>query len=188
MYKVLVIGCGGSGAKTLSYMMDQLRADLAVYGIEEIPGCWQFLNVDTPVQEETSAVGSVSRQGGAYVSCGVADGRYRTVDEVLTTRVQSRETGGLRHLATWIPRRPKDVSFPVTVGAGQFRGIGRLLILRRLGARPWRRLWRGWPVRRRGRPPSRWRAPFLGWETLRVRRRLPWCWWSRRWPAALARP
>ena len=133
MYKVLVIGCGGSGAKTLSYMMDQLRADLAVYGIEEIPGCWQFLNVDTPVQEETSAVGSVSRQGGAYVSCGVADGRYRTVDEVLTTRVQSRDAGGLRHLATWIPRRPKDVSFPVTVGAGQFRGIGRLLILRRLG-------------------------------------------------------
>ena len=42
MYKVLVIGCGGSGAKTLAYMMDQLRADLAVYGISEIPGCWQF--------------------------------------------------------------------------------------------------------------------------------------------------
>ena len=52
MYKVLVIGCGGSGAKTLAYMMDQLRADLAVHGIDEIPGCWQFLNVDTPLQEE----------------------------------------------------------------------------------------------------------------------------------------
>ena len=36
MRKVLVIGCGGSGAKTLSYMMDQLRADLAVHGVEEI--------------------------------------------------------------------------------------------------------------------------------------------------------
>ena len=66
MHKVLVIGCGGSGAKTLSYMMDQLDADLAAYGIDEIPGCWQFLNVDTPLQEEEGeAVGSVSKQGGA---------------------------------------------------------------------------------------------------------------------------
>lgn len=134
MHKVLVIGCGGSGAKTLSYMMDQLDADLAAYGIDEIPGCWQFLNVDTPLQEEEGeAVGSVSKQGGAYVACGVADGGYRAVDEALTARVRSRGGAGLRHLATWMPRRPQDVSFPVTVGAGQFRGIGRLLILRRLG-------------------------------------------------------
>ena len=78
MHKVLVIGCGGSGAKTLSYMMDQLDADLAAYGIDEIPGCWQFLNVDTPLQEEEGeAVGSVSKQGGAYGACGVADGGDR---------------------------------------------------------------------------------------------------------------
>lgn len=133
MYKVLVIGCGGSGAKTLSYMMDQLRADLGVYGIDAIPGCWQFVNVDTPLQEEEGdAVRSVSDQGGAYVACGVADGSYRTVDDALTTAVRSRGSSGLRHLATWMPRRISDVSFPVTVGAGQFRGIGRLLVLRQL--------------------------------------------------------
>ena len=133
MYKVLVIGCGGSGAKTLAYMMDQLRADLAVYGISEIPGCWQFLNVDTPLQEEEGeAVGSVSGQGGAYVACGVASGDYAVVDEALTMRVQ-KEPSGLRRLATWMPRRPRDVAFPVTVGAGQFRGIGRLLVLGKLG-------------------------------------------------------
>ena len=63
MYKVLVIGCGGSGAKTLSYMMDQLRADLGVYGIDAIPGCWQFVNVDTPLQERraTPSARSVTR-------------------------------------------------------------------------------------------------------------------------------
>ena len=133
MYKVLVIGCGGSGAKTLAYMMDQLRADLAVYGISEIPGCWQFLNVDTPLQEEEGeAVGSVSQQGGAYVACGVASGDYAVVDKALTMRVQ-KEPSGLRRLATWMPRHPRDVAFPVTVGAGQFRGIGRLLVLGKLG-------------------------------------------------------
>ncbi|QQM67730.1 tubulin-like doman-containing protein [Actinomyces weissii] len=133
MYKVLVIGCGGSGAKTLAYMMDQLRADLAVFGIKEIPGCWQFLNVDTPLQEEEGqAVGSVSKQGGAYVACGVASGEYAVVDQALTERVQQGAPEGLRHLATWMPRHPRDVTFPVTVGAGQFRGIGRLLILSKL--------------------------------------------------------
>ena len=66
MHKVLVVGCGGSGARTLSYMLDQLHADLAVHGIDEVPGCWQFLNVDTPLQEEQGeAVASVSRQGGS---------------------------------------------------------------------------------------------------------------------------
>ncbi|MBO3724372.1 tubulin-like protein [Actinomyces bowdenii] len=133
MYKVLVIGCGGSGAKTLSYMMDQLHADLAVHGIDEIPGCWQFLVVDTPLQEEQGEqVASVSRQGGAYVACGVANGEYRVVDEGLTHSVQRDGSQGLRQLATWMPRRPRDVAFPVTVGAGQFRGIGRLLVLTRV--------------------------------------------------------
>ena len=134
MYKVLVIGCGGSGAKTLAYMMDQLRADLAVHGIDEIPGCWQFLNVDTPLQEEEGrAVGSVSHQGGAYVACGVASGDYAVVDAALTDLIRKNSPAGLRRLATWMPRRPRDVAFPVTVGAGQFRGIGRLLMLGKLG-------------------------------------------------------
>ena len=133
MHKVLVVGCGGSGARTLSYMLDQLHADLAVHGIDEVPGCWQFLNVDTPLQEEQGeAVASVSRQGGSYVACGVANGEYRVVDEALTQSVQRNGSQGLRQLATWMPRRPKDVAFPVTVGAGQFRGIGRLLVLTRL--------------------------------------------------------
>ena len=133
MYRVLVIGCGGSGAKTLAYMMDQLRADLKVYGIKEIPGCWQFLNVDTPLQEEPPAsVAPVSRQGGRYVSCGVSSGAYRIVDEALMEDVQAQTSTGLRDLATWLPRRPQDVTVPLNIGAGQYRGIGRLVILTRL--------------------------------------------------------
>ena len=95
MHKVLVVGCGGSGARTLSYMLDQLHADLAVHGIDEVPGCWQFLNVDTPLQEEQGeAVASVSRQGGSYVACGVANGEYRVVDEALTQSVQRNGSQG----------------------------------------------------------------------------------------------
>ncbi|WP_237564150.1 tubulin-like doman-containing protein [Actinomyces sp. 432] len=119
-------------------MMDQIRADLAVHGIGEIPECWQFLSVDTPLQEEPvdpqdpDAVRTVTQQGGAYVGCGIANGDYSVVDRALTGRVQQNSTAGLRHLATWMPRRPRDVTFPVSVGAGQYRGIGRLLVLTKL--------------------------------------------------------
>ncbi|QPL04923.1 MULTISPECIES: tubulin-like doman-containing protein [Actinomyces] len=133
MYRVLVVGCGGSGAQTLAYMMDQLRADLAVYGIEEIPGCWQFIHVDTPIQEERpKMVPPVSAQGGRYVSCGVTTGQYSVVDSALVEKVQARGSSGLRDLATWVPRRAADVTVPIHLGAGQYRQIGRLVILTKL--------------------------------------------------------
>lgn len=133
MRKVLVIGCGGSGAKTLAYMMDQIRADLAVHGIDRIPGCWQFLSVDTPIEEERGeTVPSVSDQGGRYVSCGVRGSGYQTVDSALTRDLQAESTAGLRATASWMPRRAEDVDFPISVGAGQFRGIGRLVVLTKL--------------------------------------------------------
>lgn len=129
MRKVLVIGCGGSGAKTLSYMMDQLRADLAVHGVEEIPGCWQFVNVDTPIQEEHGAhLPSVGQLGGTYVSCGDT-GSYAPVDAAVTQKLQAHGTEGLRSTASWMPRDPSDVTFPISVGAGQSRAIGRMLTL-----------------------------------------------------------
>lgn len=129
MRKVLVIGCGGSGAKTLSYMMDQLRADLAVHGVDEIPGCWQFVNVDTPIQEEHGAhLPSVGQLGGTYVSCGDT-GSYAPVDAAVTQKLQAHGTEGLRATASWMPRDPSDVTFPISVGAGQSRAIGRMLTL-----------------------------------------------------------
>lgn len=132
MRKVLVIGCGGSGAKTLSYMMDQLRADLSVHGIHEIPGCWQFVNVDTPIQEEHGTdLPSVGELGGTYVSCGDT-GSYSPVDSAVTRRLQAKGTEGLRATATWMPRRPSDVTFPISVGAGQSRAIGRMLTLSKI--------------------------------------------------------
>ncbi len=134
MYKVLVIGCGGSGAKTVAFMMDQLRADLSRYGISEIPQCWQFLNIDVPVQEEdnTSAgIPKVSDLGGKYVACGVAGGTgYGVVDARISNSLL--QDAGLRDTATWMPREPSDVHFPVDLGAGQYRAIGRLLFLNKL--------------------------------------------------------
>lgn len=60
MKKILVIGCGGSGAKTLAYMMDQLKTMLAEklpehYGSGkswELPKAWQFVLIDSPSTPE----------------------------------------------------------------------------------------------------------------------------------------
>lgn len=136
MYNVLVVGCGGSGVKTVAFMMDQLKADLRRHGIEEIPACWQFLGVDTPVQEEDMShlgVATLSDQGGQYVACGVSGGLgYPAVDAALTSKLTAERRRGLRELATWMPSRPEDVIFPLSTGAGQHRGIGRLLVLSHL--------------------------------------------------------
>ena len=60
MHKVLVVGCGGSGAKTLAYMMDQLKTTLAERLPDrydspkdvELPRAWQFVSVDVPTVPE----------------------------------------------------------------------------------------------------------------------------------------
>ncbi|MDO4791015.1 MAG: tubulin-like doman-containing protein [Buchananella hordeovulneris] len=135
MRKILVVGCGGSGAKTLAFMMDQLRADLAAVGMNKIPGIWQFVNVDSPVQEERMDdldIPTVSKQGGVYVSCGTtAPGRYAAVENALLTTLGNHENG-IRHLATVLPSKPGDIVVPVADGAGQLRGLGRLMFLTKL--------------------------------------------------------
>ena len=64
MHKVLVVGCGGSGAKTLAYMMDQLKTTLAERLPErydspkdvELPRAWQFVSVDVPTVAEATGL------------------------------------------------------------------------------------------------------------------------------------
>lgn len=134
MDKVLVVGCGGSGAKTLAFMMDQIKADLALYGWDRIPAVWQFVNIDTPVDEEQPGFGipRVSDQGGTYVSCGVRGGSYPDLDGAIVDDL-SREPHALRQLATVLPNHPSDLDgYSIEDGAGQMRGLGRLLTVRRL--------------------------------------------------------
>lgn len=134
MYKVLVVGCGGSGQKTVAFMMDQIKADLALYGIEEIPSAWQFVNIDTPIKEEELnkyGIPRVSAQGGHYLATGVAHEGYRVIDDALVEKLSHRE-GGLRQLATVMPRHREDITVSIEMGAGQMRGLGRLLTVRRL--------------------------------------------------------
>lgn len=129
MRKILVVGCGGSGGATLGFMMDQLRAELAPFGITELPAGWQFVHVDVPISGDGGGlIATVAQQGGTYISTAPAVGAsYKDVDAALTSKVAG--SGELPRLGTWMPRKPEEIIVPITVGAGQLRAVGRTLTL-----------------------------------------------------------
>ncbi|MDO5076847.1 tubulin-like doman-containing protein [Corynebacterium sp.] len=139
MQKVFVVGCGGSGAQTLAYMMDQLKTMLAErlphrYPTPKdvvLPAAWQFVSVDVPVVPESAGTNlpNVSEAGGHYISCGSSD-RYATVDAAVSQRLAT--TGSLGTIASWAHPNPTSETTVVGAGAGQYRAIGRMLILSKL--------------------------------------------------------
>ncbi|MFZ3391660.1 tubulin-like doman-containing protein [Rhodococcus sp. 7Tela_A2] len=133
MRRFLVVGCGGSGAVTLAYMMDQLRSDLASAGIDKLPGGWQFVSVDVPTAPETGpdGLGNVRDQGGRYFGSGPQGDSYAVLDNALTNQLAAK--GSLDEIATWAPRDPSSVTVPIGSGAGQYRALGRMITLSKAG-------------------------------------------------------
>lgn len=137
MFKVLVVGCGGSGAKSLSFMMDQLKTTLAENAPvwferneRRLPDAWQFVSIDVPTQpEEEKSIPNVPNAGGQYIATG-ASSNYSFVDKAVTTQLSRNNALGT--IATWAYPEPDEVTVPIDAGAGQFRGVGRMLILNKL--------------------------------------------------------
>jgi hypothetical protein len=131
MYKFLVVGCGGSGGETLARIMDQLKSELMPHGIPELPAGWQFVHVDVPVVPDTDVpgVGNVRDQGGTYIGTAPSSGSYSVLDNSVSQKLQ--QTGDLDQFVTWAPRRPESVTTPLHNGAGQMRGVGRVITLNR---------------------------------------------------------
>ena len=130
MKKFLIVGCGGSGAKTQAYMIDQLKAHLRAFDptLTTLPKAWQFVSIDVPVAPEKGpdGLGNVQENGGRYVGIGSKQ-QYKTFDAGLSMTLGGRKALG--EIATWAPRHPEAISTPVSDGAGQFRGLGRMLTL-----------------------------------------------------------
>src|SRR5699024_11367636 len=113
-------------------MMDQLSSDLAVWG-KRIPKGWQFVHLDVPSGEEAgpNGLGNVQVQGGRYLGLGPQSGSYGDLDHALSQKLAGAR--GLETLATWAPRQPQSVPTPISVGAGQYRAVGRAITLVRAG-------------------------------------------------------
>ena len=132
MRRLLIVGCGGSGGATLAYMMDQLRSDLAAHGIGRIPAGWQFVHLDVPTSpSRVEGVGSVRDQDGVYVGTGPESDSYKVLDNALSQRLAAGQQ--LDTIATWAPRELDTVYTPLSTGAGQYRALGRMITLSRVG-------------------------------------------------------
>lgn len=138
MYKVFVVGCGGSGAKTMSYMMDQLKATLEKQAPEwwsknkRLPDAWKFVSIDAPLVPEVvekSKLPSVTEAGGDYVACGTNAGLSSVRRNIADSAAREAKLGTL---SNWALKDGSLDTLDVANGAGQFRGVGRMLVLNRL--------------------------------------------------------
>ncbi|GAA0207376.1 tubulin-like doman-containing protein [Corynebacterium riegelii] len=138
MYKVFVVGCGGSGAKTMSYMMDELKATLEKQAPQwwaknkRLPDAWKFVSIDAPLVPEVvenSKLPSVTEAGGDYVACGSNAGLPSVRQNIAAAAASEAKLGTL---ANWALKDHTLDNLNVARGAGQYRGVGRILILNRL--------------------------------------------------------
>lgn len=126
--KIWLIGVGGSGSKTLRFAKASLERRLSkVDGFEGFPDGWRFLSIDLPKDLETdNAVPSDLRERSEYVGVAPPAKEYRVYDASLVGRAPVRE-----EFVRWRPD-PETVSQPPWLGAGQFRAIGRTVLLDQL--------------------------------------------------------
>jgi hypothetical protein len=138
VYKICVIGLGGSGGKTLQFLMDQLGSELVAQGWAggDLPRCWEFVHVDVPPSPDGVGPGlppSVPAQGGTYIAVSTPTDNYAVLDHALQEHLAHQPVGNqLRQLVRWRPH-PPSVNTPITAGSGQYRAVGRLLTLARAG-------------------------------------------------------
>lgn len=130
MRRMFVVGLGGSGGKTLQFLMDQLRTELANVGWTEptLPAGWKFVHIDVPQVPDGVGEGlpdTVPQQGGAYIPVVTTpNATYGQLDAGVVSSLRSLDT-----LVGWRPDPPEDVAVTIQLGAGQYRAVGRMLTL-----------------------------------------------------------
>jgi hypothetical protein len=123
MYRsFILVGLGGSGGKTLRFVKRELAARLAEKGWDNgIPDAWQFLHIDTPTVADGHELNdSVDQLAGDEYFGLVGDGM--NFDAVTA---QLDNTPGLDAEMVGWRIDPNLLEVPITMGAGQFRAVGR---------------------------------------------------------------
>lgn len=119
--KVLLIGLGGSGGKTLRFLKRDLVEWLESKGWKDgIPTGWQFLHIDSPTTADGLEAGGAPLESSEYVGL-VSKGT--TLDPL----VQKLDgvPGSLAEMTGWRvePSTAPDVA--LEIGCGQYRALGR---------------------------------------------------------------
>jgi hypothetical protein len=125
MYRrMLFIGLGGSGGKTLRCLKRDLRDWLDDQGwAGPFPSGWQFVHIDTPPVPDGLRPGGGSLDDTEYLGLVGAGTQFSAISNVVGAIPEiNNELMGWRV-------DPAALSVPVTMGAGQFRAIGRTIAM-----------------------------------------------------------
>lgn len=124
MYRqVLVVGLGGSGGKTLRFLRRDLTRWLEQYGWDSIPAGWQFLQIDSPTVQDGADVKVPMLPDSEYLGLVGSGVNFANVATQLDGHPLVSE-----ELSTWRVA-PAGLGVGITIGAGQYRAIGRTLAL-----------------------------------------------------------
>lgn len=133
----IFVGVGGTGGKTLGVVRKTLSDTLSRIGWEEgWPEGWQFVHIDVPADPDTDAgKGAFSLPRTSYVPLTTARSTYRGFHDSLTQELaQACDDNSDRYQAwgSWHPEEPSAVKVEIPNGAGQYRAIGRVCVLKSL--------------------------------------------------------
>jgi hypothetical protein len=127
MYRrVVFVGLGGSGGKTLRFIKRDLRHWLTEHNWPEsrdIPEGFQFLHIDSPTEQDGRAMsGAEMLPSKEYLGLVGAGTNFTNVATQLNNRIGIQE-----EFAGW--RVPPPLGVPITAGCGAFRAVGRTVAL-----------------------------------------------------------
>jgi hypothetical protein len=124
----LLIGVGGSGGKTLRGLRYQLELVLRQKGWNGgIPQAWQFIHVDTPIAQDGKDYPAPFLPADMYKGLVSGGMTYRTVYNGVANSNAIAEMY-VKDVSRQFPD-PNRVQVPVHLGAGQYRAVGRTVIL-----------------------------------------------------------
>jgi len=125
----LLVGVGGSGGKTLRAVRHALSLKLGQQGWSRIPAAWQFLHFDSPVKQDGNELDLPFLPQEQYKALVASNGSYESVHAAIRATSPSKDVAD--DILRMFPERDR-VRVAVTKGAGQFRAIGRAIVVSRL--------------------------------------------------------
>lgn len=135
----IFVGVGGTGGKTLGVIRKTLGDALSRVGWEgDWPDGWQFIHVDVPADADADTGGTpYDLPRTSYVPLTTATSTYVGFSDAIDQGLAYSEPNAtVRYQAwgSWRPDPASRVKVEIRNGAGQYRAIGRVCVLKSLTA------------------------------------------------------
>ncbi len=126
--RIVFVGLGGSGGKTLRFLKRDINRWFDEIGwTKGMPKGWQFLQIDTPTIADGVEIPIPMLPDSEYLGLIGPGVQFDQIDDALLGVKENRI-----EFATWRVN-PNALHVPVHTGAGQFRAVGRTVAVGYLG-------------------------------------------------------